>query len=247
MLFRSVSQSRYVAGIRFFAKIDSVKRKLTENNHTATHLMHSALIKVLDSHVQQKGSLVNEERLRFDFSHFAKVSPEEIEQIERIVNEKIRENIHIEEHRELEMEQAKSMNATALFGEKYGDKVRVVAFDAQYSAELCGGTHVGATGQIGLFKIVSEGAIAAGIRRIEAITGAAAEELVNAKLHELEALRSLLKNPKNAVTALEQMLEQNDAWRKAVEQLQKEKTMQLIPELLANAIVTGKQIGRAHV
>lgn len=222
---------------RFIAKIDSVKRKLTENNHTATHLMHSALIKVLGSHVQQKGSLVNEERLRFDFSHFAKVSPEEIEQIERIVNEKIRENIHIEEHRELEMEQAKSMNATALFGEKYGDKVRVVAFDAQYSAELCGGTHVGATGQIGLFKIVSEGAIAAGIRRIEAITGAAAEELVNAKLHELEALRSLLKNPKNAVTALEQMLEQNDAWRKTVEQLQKEKTLQLIPELLANAVV----------
>lgn len=221
----------------FLAKIDSGKRNLTENNHTATHLMHSALIKVLGSHVQQKGSLVNEERLRFDFSHFAKVSSEEMEQIEKIVNEKIRENIHLEEHRELEMEQAKNMNATALFGEKYGDKVRVVAFDAQYSTELCGGTHVGSTGQIGLFKIVSEGAIAAGIRRIEAITGAAAEEYMNSKLHELEAIRSLLKNPKNAVTALEQILEQNDAWRKAVEQLQKEKTMELIPELLANAVV----------
>jgi len=221
--------------LKFVARIDQVKRNLTENNHTATHLMHAALAKVLGSHVQQKGSLVNEERLRFDFSHFSKVTADEIEQIEQIVNAKIRENIHQEEHRELEMEQAKSMNAVALFGEKYGDKVRVIAFDPQYSTELCGGTHVGATGQIGLFKIVSEGAIAAGIRRIEAVTGAAAEEFVNKMAKELEALKSLLKNPTNSVAVLQQLLDQNEMLRKALDQMEKEKARLMVPELLEKA------------
>ncbi|HAJ99496.1 MAG TPA: alanine--tRNA ligase [Bacteroidales bacterium] len=221
--------------LKFVARIDQVKRNLTENNHTATHLMHAALAKVLGSHVQQKGSLVNEERLRFDFSHFSKVTADEIEQIEQIVNAKIRENIHQEEHRELEMEQAKSMNAVALFGEKYGEKVRVIAFDPQYSTELCGGTHVGATGQIGLFKIVSEGAISAGIRRIEAVTGSAAEEFVNKKAKELEALKSLLKNPTNSVAVLQQLLDQNEMLRKALDQMEKEKARLMVPELLEKA------------
>ena len=215
----------------FIATVDENKRRLTENNHSATHLMHSALRKILGTHVQQKGSLVDEKRLRFDFSHFAKVTPEEIEKIEYFVNERIRENIQREEHREIDMGEAQKMGAIALFGEKYGNKVRVIAFDKDYSAELCGGTHVNATGQIGLFKIVSEGAIAAGIRRIEAVTGEIAEKFVNEKIQTLEQVRDLLKNPKNVVKAIEQLHSENEKLNKEIQQLQKAQAGNMIGEL----------------
>ena len=215
----------------FIATVDEKKRRLTENNHSATHLMHSALRKVLGTHVQQKGSLVDEKRLRFDFSHFAKVTPEEIEKIEQLVNERIRENIKREEHRELAIEEAQQMGAIALFGEKYGDKVRVIAFDKDYSAELCGGTHVHSTGQIGLFKIVSEGAIAAGIRRIEAVTGKLAEDYVNEKIHTLNQAREILKNPKDILKALEQLQQENEKLSKQIHQLQKSQAGNMIDEL----------------
>ncbi len=204
------------------AKVDLQKRHLIENNHSATHLLHAALRKVLGNHVQQKGSLVDESRLRFDFSHFSKMTTEEILQVENLVNEKIRQNIAVDEHRDLSMDNAKSMGAMSLFGEKYGDRVRVINFDSEFSSELCGGTHVPQTGRIGLFKIVSEGAIAAGIRRLEAITGKAAEEFVNEKIQKLESIKQLLKNPKDEVKAVENVLTDMETTRKQVEQLQKD-------------------------
>lgn len=219
----------------FTAQVDAQKRQLTENNHTATHLLHSALRKVLGEHVQQKGSLVNEQRLRFDFSHFAKVTPEEIQQIENLVNQRIRDNIPQEEHPGLSMEEAQSMGAIALFGEKYSDKVRVIAFDSQYSAELCGGTHVSATGQIGLFRIVSEGAIAAGIRRIEAVTGAQAEAFINQKSETLNQAREILKNPKDILKAIEQLQKENEKLNKKIQQLQKGQAGQMVSELREKA------------
>ncbi|MFW5706293.1 MAG: alanine--tRNA ligase [Bacteroidota bacterium] len=215
----------------FIATVDEKKRRLTENNHSATHLLHAALRKVLGTHVQQKGSLVDEKRLRFDFSHFAKVTQEEIQQIEYLVNERIRANIQREEHRELSMDQAREMGAMALFGEKYGDTVRVITFDQGYSAELCGGTHVHATGQIGLFKIVSEGAIAAGIRRVEAVTGKLAEEFVNERIETLQAARELLKNPKDLLKAVEQMQKENEKLNKQVQELQKAQARNMLGEI----------------
>ncbi len=214
------------------AVVDVKKRRLTENNHTATHLLHSALRTVLGSHVQQKGSLVDDQRLRFDFSHFGKMTHEEIRTVETMVNEKIRENISMEEHRGLTMDEAEQMGAIALFGEKYGEKVRVVSFDNQFSSELCGGTHVQYTGQIGLFAIVSESAIAAGIRRIEAVTGYAAEQFIQSKLDELDTLKGLLKHPKDSVHALQQLLDQNESLRKEMLVMQQAQLKQLVDKLV---------------
>jgi alanyl-tRNA synthetase len=219
----------------FVATVDETKRMLTENNHSATHLLHAALRKVLGTHVQQKGSLVNEQRLRFDFSHFAKVTPEELQEIENIVNKQIRSNIHREEHINISMDEAKQMGAMALFGEKYGDQVRVIAFDHNYSAELCGGTHVQATGQIGLFKIVSEGAIAAGIRRIEAVTGKLAEDFVNEKIHTVNLVRDLLKNPKDVVKAIEQLQQENEKLSRQLQELQKGQAKNMTGDLISSA------------
>src|SRR6201999_1343686 len=157
------------------------RRKATEIHHSATHLLHAALRKVLGQHVAQKGSLVNEGELRFDFSHFAKMTEEEIVAVERLVNEKIRENIPVV-IREMPKEEALKMGAMALFGEKYGDKGRVEIIDPSYSIELCGGTHVGQIGSIGLFTIISEAAVAAGVRRIEALTGASAVQYTSDKV-----------------------------------------------------------------
>ncbi len=219
--------------------VDQVKRKLTENNHSATHLLHAALRKVLGTHVEQKGSLVNEERLRFDFAHFSKLTQDEIEKVEALVNEKIRENISVDEKRHIPITDAKKMGATALFGEKYGDDVRVIAFDSAYSIELCGGTHVHATGEIGLFKIMSETAIAAGIRRIEAVTAIKAEDYINRQLETLSQIEDILKNPKDAIKSVSQLLEQNSLLQKQIEDFQKEKAVGLKDELINRLIKKG--------
>ncbi len=213
------------------AKVDMHKRQATTVHHSATHLLHAALRKVLGNHVAQKGSLVNEEQLRFDFSHFAKVSEEEIARIESIVNEKIRENIpvHI---KEMSKDEAIATGAMALFGEKYGDKVRVVIMDPDYSVELCGGTHVGATGELGFLKIKHETAVAAGVRRIEAVSGKAAEELVNSQFDEIRVIRETLKNPKELSKAVETLAADNNELRKRIESLEAKQLSTIKQELL---------------
>lgn len=218
----------------FKAKVNTNKRLLTANNHSATHLLHAALKQVLGKHVEQKGSLVNEDYLRFDFSHFAKVTDEEIEKIETIVNEKIRENISVD-IKQMPIDEAKKLGAMALFGEKYGDVVRVVTMRNDFSIELCGGTHVKATGQIGMFKVTSESAIAAGVRRIEAVTAVKAEEFYRYKLNLLTEVSAALKNPADLVKSVQQLSEQNSELQKQVEALYREKARSLKTELLAAA------------
>jgi alanyl-tRNA synthetase len=200
-----------------WAVVDEDKRVLSQDNHSATHLLHAALKKVLGSHVNQKGSLVNPDYLRFDFSHFAKITEEELEKIEHLVNQKVRENIKLKEQRDVPYEQALSSGVTALFGEKYGDFVRIITFDDHYSKELCGGTHVKATGEIGYFKIISESAVAAGVRRIEAITAAKAEAFIVEQNKELNELKALLKGNKDVKSAVASLLEENARLKKEAE------------------------------
>ena len=217
------------------AEVDSTKRRMTANNHSATHLMHAALRKVLGTHVEQKGSLVDDEHLRFDFTHFAKLSKEEILAVEKIVNAKIRENIPLHEERAMPIAQAKTMGAMALFGEKYGDFVRVVTFDPAFSIEFCSGTHVAASGQIGLFKITSESAIAAGVRRIEAITADKAETWFYEKLQLLEEVSDTLKNPKDLLRGLKNLVEENHSLKKDAAELAKIRGGQVKGDLLKQA------------
>ncbi|OEK04842.1 alanine--tRNA ligase [Roseivirga misakiensis] len=203
----------------FRATINEDRRVLIKGNHSATHLLHAALRDVLGTHVQQKGSLVSDQVLRFDFSHFSKVEDEQIVEIERIVNDRIRQNIALDEKRNVPIDQAKSLGAMALFGEKYGDFVRVIIFDPKYSVELCGGTHVNATGDIGLFKIVSESAVAAGIRRIEAYTGPKAFEHVQAQDKALSEVRDVLKNPKDLTKAITDLMDGQKRLTKIIDTL----------------------------
>ena len=219
----------------FHATVDASRRKKISSNHSATHIMHSALKQVLGAHVNQKGSLVNDQVTRFDFSHFSKVTDEELARIEQLVNEKIRENIMLDERRNVPVQQAMEMGATALFGEKYGEFVRVVTFDPNYSRELCGGTHVPSTGHIGLFKIVSEGAVAAGVRRVEAITAGAAEDYFNAALSKLNELRELLKQPKDVLEKVTALIDENAAMQSKIQSLIAEKAKLLKTELIAKA------------
>jgi len=198
-------------------KIDVSKRRLSMNNHSATHLLHAALRQVLGKHVEQKGSLVNDKILRFDFSHFAAMTDEELKNVEDIVNKKVRENIELNEQRNVPIEKAKSLGAMALFGEKYGDFVRMIIFDPKFSVELCGGTHVPFTGNIGLFKILSESSVAAGVRRIEAVTADGAEQFVNEGLGLLNELKSVLRNPKDIVASAKTLVEEKHALEKKLE------------------------------
>ncbi len=221
---------------QFEAKVDSHKRLMTVNNHSATHLMHAALRQVLGNHVEQRGSLVNEKQLRFDFSHFAKLTEDETKQIEQIVNERIRENIALDAQANVPIAKAKEMGAMALFGEKYGEFVRVITFNKNYSVELCGGTHVKATGQIGLFKIVSESSVAAGIRRIEAITAEATEQYVYTQEEAITALKDALKNPKDIVSAVQSVLDEKSKLLKQVESFQKEQVQNLKATLKEQAV-----------
>ena len=217
------------------AIVDADLRNNTNSNHSATHLLHAAMKQILGTHVNQKGSLVNADYLRFDFSHFAKVTDEELSQIEAMVNQKIRENIQLKEERSVIYAEAIQSGVTALFGEKYGEYVRVITFDDEFSKELCGGTHVKATGQIGFFKIVSESAVAAGVRRIEAITGIAAETYINDQIKLVQQLKDILKNPKDLSKSVEGLLDENNRLKKEIEKTILEKSSGLKNELAQKA------------
>ncbi len=213
------------------ATVDETRRKHITVHHSVTHLMHAALRNVLGTHVTQKGSLVNEEHLRFDFSHFAKMTDTEMAAVEKLVNEKIRENIPVV-IKSMPKDEAMKLGAMALFGEKYGDVVRVVIMDPGYSVELCGGTHVGSTGELGLFKIKSEGAVAAGVRRIEAVCGAAAESYINNQLEQIRVIRDLLKNPADLNKSVENLLAENATQQKRIESLEARQLVGIRNELM---------------
>ena len=217
----------------FRAVVNEKARRGSEANHTATHLLDQALREVLGTHVEQKGSLVTADYLRFDFSHFQKVTPEELRQVERIVNSRIRQDIPLQDHRDLPMDEAKKLGAIALFGEKYGDRVRVVQFDK--SVEFCGGCHVKSTGRIGLFRIVSESSVAAGVRRIEAITGEAAEESVYAMENMLNDLKGFFNNAKDLTAAIRKTIDENDGLKKQVDAYVKERLATLRDKLVNSA------------
>lgn len=215
----------------FVAKVDEHKRVLTANNHSATHLLDYALRKVLGNHVEQKGSYVSDEHLRFDFSHFQKVTDEELAEVAAIVNRLIRRNIPLQEFRSIPIAKAQEMGAIAIFGEKYGDLVRVIKYGD--SIELCGGTHVAATGQIGFFKILSESSVSAGVRRIEAITADKAEEFINNSFHLIREMEKMFKSNKNLMECVKGILEENEGLKKETEKFAKE-SLRLLKERLKN-------------
>jgi alanyl-tRNA synthetase len=228
----------------FTAKIDTVKRTATECNHSATHLMHEALREVLGNHVEQKGSYVSPEVLRFDFSHFQKMTPEEIRAVEVKVTEKIRSNFPIEEHRHVPIEEAKAQGAMALFGEKYGDDVRTVRFGT--SIELCGGTHISSTGRIGTFRIVSEGAISAGVRRIEAVTAKVCEEYLYAKEDILTSIKNLLSNVPDVMQGINRLIADNEEMKKELQEFIKEKTEQVKLKVIEHkTVINGVDVFKA--
>ena len=225
----------------FSLHVDAARRIRIENNHTATHLLHQALREILGTHVEQKGSYVCDKYFRFDFSHFEKMTNEQIDLVENRVNELIRANYPLDENRSATMEQAQQMGAMALFGEKYGDRVRVVRFGD--SCELCGGCHAAATGQIGFFKIVSESAIAAGVRRIEATTGVGAELIVDEMETTLRAVKAFFNNAPDLAGAIRKMIEENEGYKKQMEQVLREKS-----ETMKNYLKTaGKEINGVNV
>lgn len=229
---------------QFKAKIDIEKREATECNHSATHLMHEALREVLGSHVEQRGSYVSPELLRFDFSHFQKMSLEEIREVEMLVTKKVRENIPIEECRDMPIEEAKAQGAIALFGEKYGEEVRTVRFGSSF--ELCGGTHISATGRIGTFRIISEGAISAGVRRIEAVTAKVCEDWLYNKEDILRNLRSRFNNAADLIQAVEQLQSDNEKIKKELQRHVRERMELMRLEIIeAKAVIGGVDVFKA--
>ena len=226
---------------QFMACVDTDKRDASAANHTATHLLDYALKQVLGDHVEQKGSFVSSDTLRFDFSHFQKVTDEEIRQVERMVNDMIRQDIPLDEHREVPFEEARKLGAIALFGEKYGDKVRVVRFGP--SCEFCGGIHAKATGKIGFFKIISESSVAAGIRRIEAKTGKECEELLYKTEDILKAIKGFFNNAKDLQATIVKYIEEHDSMKKDIEQFQAQRIQALAQELVGKGrIVNGVKV-----
>ncbi|MBR2292268.1 MAG: alanine--tRNA ligase [Prevotella sp.] len=230
---------------QFMACVDTDKRDASAANHTATHLLDYALKQVLGDHVEQKGSFVSPDTLRFDFSHFQKVTDEELRQVERMVNDMIRQDIQLDEHRDMPFDEAKKLGAIALFGEKYGDKVRVVRFGP--SCEFCGGIHASATGKIGFFKIISESSVAAGIRRIEAKTGKECEELLYKTEDMLRQVKAFFNNAKDLQGVIQKYIEEHDSMKKEIEQMQAQRVQSLSTDLLEKArtvngvtVVTGK-------
>ena len=237
---------------QFMACVDTTKREASAANHTATHLLDYALRQILGEHVEQKGSFVSPDTLRFDFSHFQKVTDDEIRQVERLVNQMIRADIPLEEYRDLPFEEAKKIGAIALFGEKYGDKVRVICFGP--SCEFCGGIHAKATGKIGFFKIVSESSVAAGVRRIEAKTGRECEELLYKTEDILNAIRSFFNNAKDLQGVIAKYIEEHDSMKKDIEVFQNQRVLNVSMELLEKArivngvtVVTAKTIMMPNV
>ncbi len=232
----------------WIAEVNTERRRLIKANHSATHLLHAALRQVLGTHVEQRGSLVNDKLLRFDFSHPTKLSPEEMAQIEQIVNEKISAGIQLDEHRGVPIAEAKGMGAMALFGEKYGDTVRVIVFDPKYSVELCGGIHVDNTQEIRLFKIISEGSIAAGVRRVEAYTSDGALAHLSGQVETMQQVNELLYNPKDPVKALQDLLDKQKKLEKEMQKLQQELAGGLKDELLKEIkVVNGRNLLAAKV
>ena len=219
--------------VEFTAKIDTEARQRTSANHSATHLLHEALREVLGTHVEQKGSLVTPDILRFDFSHFQKVTPEELRKVEHLVNRRIREAMPLQEAREVPIAEAREMGAMALFGEKYGDKVRVIRFGD--SVELCGGTHVANTGNIGMLRIISESSIAAGIRRIEAVTGASVEKAIDDMFDTMTCLKEMMGNSCDLIAGIKKSFEENAELRKQVNKFMEDRTAMLTKEALENA------------
>ncbi len=224
---------------QFDATINTQNRKNTEKNHSATHLLHAALKQVLGDHVAQKGSLVDPKKLRFDFSHFAKVTDDELKKIEEIVNAKISEGIELNEKRNVPYDVAINSGVTALFGEKYGDVVRVITFDDKYSKELCGGTHVSNTSEIGRFKFIAESSVAAGVRRVEAITGKASDDYINKKVDTLQEVEELFGNPKDLVNHVQTFLKEHKDLSKKLESLNQLKVAGLKKDLVQNVKSTG--------
>ena len=237
----------------FLAEVNDLKRKETMGNHSATHLLHAALREVLGDHVSQKGSLVNHKHLRFDFSHFQKVEAGELSRIEARVNQKIREGIALLEQRNVPYKTAIKSGAMALFGEKYGDTVRTITFDPDFSVELCGGTHVANTSEIGLFKVLHESSVAAGVRRIEAISGVRAQEYIDGQLEKLSEIEQVLGNPPDSLKVLEGLLADNKRLRSEMEAQANEKVATLKDELKAavaqqngvNVLITEVSLGNA--
>ncbi|MBX3103116.1 MAG: alanine--tRNA ligase [Bacteroidetes bacterium] len=221
------------------ATVDAVRRQQIRTAHSATHLLHAALRQVLGAHVEQRGSLVQPEQLRFDFSHFQKVEDTQLRQVEDLVNQKIAEQIPLEEFRNLPIDQARAMGAMALFGEKYGERVRVIRFGADYSTELCGGTHVRHTGEIRLCVITSESSIAAGVRRIEALTGTAALQWLNAQRAELRLVQEALAHPKDVLKAIEALQQRSAQQEKQLAQLRQQALSAQRAPLLAQAKPAG--------
>ncbi|MCJ1887767.1 alanine--tRNA ligase [Pseudomonas sp. LA21] len=243
-----VAQGSLSVGAAVKAEVDASVRQATALNHSATHLLHSALRQVLGDHVQQKGSLVNSQRLRFDFSHFEAIKPEQLKQLEDIVNAEIRKNTEVETE-ETDIDTAKAKGATALFGEKYGDLVRVLSMGGDFSVELCGGTHVSRTGDIGLFKITSEGGVASGVRRIEAVTGAAALAYLNGAEEQLKEAAGLVKGSRdNLLDKLSGLIERNRQLEKELEQLKAKAASAAGDDLASSAIeVSGSKVLAARL
>ena len=218
---------------QFMACVDTDKRNASAANHTATHLLDYALKQILGDHVEQKGSFVSPDTLRFDFSHFEKVTDEQLREVERMVNDMIRQDIHIDEHRDVPFDEAKKLGAIALFGEKYGDKVRVVRFGP--SCEFCGGIHASSTGRIGFFKIISESSVAAGIRRIEAKTGQECEELLYQTEDILKAVKAFFNNAKDLQGVIKKYIDEHDAMKKEIEAFQTQAVERAAKQLVEKA------------